>query len=277
MKYGHYDESADIGGWLLSEKFDGFQARWKAERRLLLSSGGNPFNAPDWWLGQLPPVDLVGELVAVDDDVREKSGLLATRGIEVVSRIVTRKSAPSPRALRDLAALRLRTDDLWSHVQFRVFASPDYAVETLLDAVPALPSHALLIPHHRLLPSAADARDQAGAALERVLRAGGEGVVVARPGARWFDDAPGRVQHVLKLKPERRLQNCAVVRWQPGLRNGSLVVTHPAVPREFGVNGLRDEERGWVNGPAFVNVWFALFSEDGIPRHTSLRKGGCTA
>ncbi len=49
-----------IDGWLMSEKLDGVRAYWDGSR--LLSRQGNPFAVPDWFIQDLPPFELDGEL-----------------------------------------------------------------------------------------------------------------------------------------------------------------------------------------------------------------------
>ena len=44
-------------GWLLSEKFDGYRARWIPERRMFLSRNQKEFIAPDWFKDAMPDVD----------------------------------------------------------------------------------------------------------------------------------------------------------------------------------------------------------------------------
>ena len=51
-------------GWLLSEKFDGYRARWIHEKRIFLSRNQKEFIAPEWFKDAMPDVDLDGELFA---------------------------------------------------------------------------------------------------------------------------------------------------------------------------------------------------------------------
>ena len=51
-------------GWLLSEKYDGYRARWIPERQVFLSRNQKVFNAPDWFKGAMPDINLDGELFA---------------------------------------------------------------------------------------------------------------------------------------------------------------------------------------------------------------------
>jgi len=51
-------------GWLLSEKYDGYRARWIPERQVFLSRNQKVFNAPDWFKCAMPDINLDGELFA---------------------------------------------------------------------------------------------------------------------------------------------------------------------------------------------------------------------
>lgn len=60
MKANKY-EKQNVSGWLMSEKLNGVFARWTG--RVLLSSNGNEYHAPKWFIDQLPiGVVLEGEL-----------------------------------------------------------------------------------------------------------------------------------------------------------------------------------------------------------------------
>lgn len=55
-----YTAGQPIQGWLLSEKLDGVRAYWNGKE--LISRQGNTFAAPDWFVSDLPPFELDGEL-----------------------------------------------------------------------------------------------------------------------------------------------------------------------------------------------------------------------
>ena len=48
-------------GWLCSEKFDGYRARWIPDKRIFLSRNQKEFIAPEWFKDAMPNVDLDGE------------------------------------------------------------------------------------------------------------------------------------------------------------------------------------------------------------------------
>ena len=51
-------------GWLLSEKYDGYRARWIPDKQVFLSRNQKVFNAPEWFKCAMPNIDLDGELFA---------------------------------------------------------------------------------------------------------------------------------------------------------------------------------------------------------------------
>ena len=51
-------------GWLCSEKFDGYRARWIPDKRIFLSRNQKEFIAPEWFKDSMPNIDLDGELFA---------------------------------------------------------------------------------------------------------------------------------------------------------------------------------------------------------------------
>ena len=62
-----YDkEKHHIDNWLMSEKLDGIRAYWDGKE--LLSKNGNKIYAPTWFLHNLPPFELDGELWTKRDD-----------------------------------------------------------------------------------------------------------------------------------------------------------------------------------------------------------------
>lgn len=58
-------------GWLLSEKYDGYRARWIPERQVFLSRNQKVFNAPDWFKCAMPDINLDGELFAGRDNFQD--------------------------------------------------------------------------------------------------------------------------------------------------------------------------------------------------------------
>ena len=96
MKAEKY-EKQNVVGWSMSEKLNGVFARWTG--RVLLSSNGNEYNAPKWFIDQLP------------SDIMLEGELYIDRGM--LGKIVgtVRKKTP--------------IDSEWRLIKFHVFDAPD--------------------------------------------------------------------------------------------------------------------------------------------------------
>lgn len=67
QKAKNYNENINnISGWYMSEKLDGIRAYWTGKS--LLTKNGNQIYAPDWFIKNLPPFELDGELWTKRDD-----------------------------------------------------------------------------------------------------------------------------------------------------------------------------------------------------------------
>jgi DNA ligase-1 len=151
-------------GWWLSEKLDGVRAIWTGSR--LLSRHGRQFRAPKWFLAKLPKgVRLDGELFAGRGNFGAVVSAIQTKGGD------------------------------WQGIEFHVFDLAEQG--TFEDRVSRLsklrlPAHVKIVPH-RLCGGMSDLD-----ATERaVVAAGGEGLVIRRPGSPY---RPGRVGDVVKVK-----------------------------------------------------------------------------
>lgn len=124
MKGNPAKGTEDIGGWYLSEKIDGIRCFWDGgvsrdhditevpwantgklkEDEVVLATGlwsyyGNPIQAPDWFLNELPCCMLDGELQCGRGNFQDVSSFV-------------RKKKP--------------VDEEWRQVQFSVFSSPQF-------------------------------------------------------------------------------------------------------------------------------------------------------
>lgn len=157
------DIPADVRGWLASEKLDGVRAIWTGTS--LLSRNGRDFRPPPWFTAALPAVSIDGELW------------------------MGRGTFP-----RLLSTMQRRGSD-WCGIRFMIFetctAEP---VEMRIAAVEKLPlpAHAVPVKHFPLRSHAhLDAMEA------DIVNAGGEGVVIRRPGSKY---RPGRAGEIVKIK-----------------------------------------------------------------------------
>ena len=266
-----------IGGWLMSEKLDGFRCIWDGgvtrgmradsvpwanttkDKSIRYSSGlwtryGKVISAPKWWLDQLPNVPLDGELWCGLDD---RQGLASA----------VKKHTP--------------IDGQWEKVKYMVFDSPDPSMWLKPRTISnqhcniTIPNHALAwykdhggkpglgLDVHRmlqandvvqlatqvLLPMVTSEVDIAiSEMLTRVVSKGGEGLMFRNPRTPWI---PERTYDLLKYKP---FDDCEVTvigfSWgketDKGSRNlgrmGALNV-RDNTGHEFLVAGYNDAER----------------------------------
>jgi len=233
----------DVKGWWLSEKLDGVRAYW--DGRQFLSRQGNQFFAPDWYTAGLPNKPLDGEL------------WLGRKAFQRTVSIVRRQDV----------------SQLWRELRFLIFDAPACSgvfenrlayVERLLKS--HRPAFASVV-HHYHCRGSEHLEDE----LERIVAAGGEGLMLRQPGSRY---EPNRSSTLLKVK---RFQDAEarVIGYQPGTgrhkgRLGALLV-QLLDGTEFAVGtGFTDAER--ENPPPVGNVITVRFQEltdRGVPRFPS--------
>ena len=214
---GTYRGDIDVAEYWVSEKLDGVRARWDGSA--LLSRNGNRFNAPAWFVAAFPPTPLDGEL------------WMGRGTFETVSGLV-RRTRPS-------------ADD-WRRVRFMVFDLPadpaDFSgrLRRLRAIFAEIESPYVALIHQFRLTS----HDALMAELDRVVSAGGEGLMLHRGSARY---RAGRTNDLLKV---RRYEDAeaVVVDHLPGRGRyagmlGALLVEMPDGRRFRLGAGFSDEER----------------------------------
>jgi DNA ligase-1 len=155
---------SDVTGWWASEKYDGVRAIWTGSK--LVTRHGKNLNPPAWFIAGLPA------------DVRLDGELWMGRG--------------TFDALR--STIQHKGSD-WRGVYFMVFDLADIGTfedrNSDLVFLP-LPAHFKKITHHELT-----GHDQLDAMETNIVNAGGEGVVIRRPGSEY---RPGRSGDIIKVK-----------------------------------------------------------------------------
>ena len=241
---GVYRRDIDVTRYWVSEKLDGVRARW--DGAALHSRRGNRFNAPPWFVEGFPNVPLDGEL-------------WAGRGtFEMLSGIV-RRTRPD--------------EDAWRRVRFMVFDLPaDTAdfngrLRRLRDLFAGRRSpHIGLVEQFRVADHA-----ELMAILDRVVAAGGEGLMLHDGNARY---RAGRTNDLLKLKRHDDAE-AVVIAHLPGRGKyagllGSLLVETPDGRRFRLGSGFSDDERRRPP-PVGATVTYKYFglTRNGIPRFAS--------
>lgn len=161
----------DPTGWLVSEKLDGVRAFWDGTR-LCFRSGG-VIAAPAWFIAQMPPMPLDGEL-------------WMGRGRFEATSAAVRRAEPR--------------DAEWQALRYGLFELPGGAgtfterAARLSALVAEAGSEPLWAVPQQRLGSAAALQQR----LDEVVAGGGEGLVLHRADAPWVT---GRTPALLKLKP----------------------------------------------------------------------------
>ncbi len=164
-----YDGTQDVQGWLMSEKLDGVRGVWDGEH--LRTKNGNRIYAPDWFIEQLPPFPIDGELWTKRSD------------FENIQSIV----------------LRQVPDKRWQHVTFNIFEVPQQS-GGLLERLGVLQDYLSTNPDSivRIIPQiVVRSKQHVQDALEAVVAQGGEGLVLRKAAMRFYT---GRQNSALKAK-----------------------------------------------------------------------------
>jgi DNA ligase-1 len=208
--------SIDPTGWWMSEKYDGLRGYWDGQK--LWSRKGNLIHAPDYFLAELPrDIALDGELWIGHGKFEETMSIV-------------RSETP---------------DDRWKQVRYMVFDAPQ-APGTFEQRMQFL--RATLSVENRFVRIVAQQRCQGAAQLlaerDRVVREGGEGLMLRQPGSLY---EPRRSPTLLKVKPFDDAE-ATVIAHEPGKgkyagKLGALRVRTDD-GREFSIgSGLSDAER----------------------------------
>lgn len=212
-----YREGIDLSRYWVSEKLDGVRAYWDGNR--LITRGGHPIAAPDWFTSGFPAIPLDGELWMGRGTFETLSGTVR----------------------------RLEPDhDAWRAVSYRVFDLPgmDAPFDERLQALERLPADT---PNPHITPveqfRVADHADLM-ARLETVVAAGGEGLMLHRADSFY---RAGRSDDLLKVKPYLDAE-ARVIAHLPGKGKyegmmGSLLVEEPSGRRFRLGTGFSDAER----------------------------------
>jgi DNA ligase-1 len=159
-------QGADVSGWLMSEKLDGWRLLWDGER--FLSRQGRELNAPEWFKAGMPGVPLDGELFAGRGNFNFIRGMMR---------------------------------DGWHGLTFQVFDAPTaiggYA--SRYDALQsiALPPHAAVVAQ-----CACESTQHLRAYSDEITMCGGEGAVVRDPDAQYIVGRTATIQRHVPQPPE---------------------------------------------------------------------------
>lgn len=241
MHASTWGDTGDVSAYLVSEKLDGVRGHWSGER--LLTRGGHAVNPPEWFTADWPSTPMDGELWLGRGRFAEVSGIVRTR--EPV-------------------------DAEWREVRFMVFDLPAHKgpfeararrIRALLDTV-GVP---WLRPVRQVPVADSDELDDR---LERIVDAGGEGLMLHRRDAHY---RAGRSDALLKYKVSADAE-ARVVAHTPGKGRfrgmlGALVVERPDGLRFRLGTGFSDAQR--ADPPPIgsrVTYRYNGFTANGVPR-----------
>jgi DNA ligase-1 len=233
----------DLAGWWMSEKLDGVRAYWDGKQ--FISRQGNLYHAPDWFVADLPPTPLDGEL------------WLDRKAFQRTVSIVRRQDK----------------SEHWREISYVVFDAP--AIDaTFEDRVAFLrESLAKLKAKHVQLHAHAQCRgvEHLREELARIEALGGEGLMLRQPASKY---EIGRSTTLLKVKSFHDAE-ARVIDHQAGAgrhkgRLGALLV-ELADGTQFSVGtGFSDAQR--ANPPpvgSTITFRYQELSDRGVPRFPS--------
>ncbi len=240
----NYQQGVDVTQYLISEKYDGVRAFWDGKH--LISRQGNTINAPDWFIKNLPKVQLDGELWMERGKFDELSGAV-------------RKDKP--------------IDAEWKNISYQIFELPNAkgTFEARAKRIVEIVKQANL-PH---LKAVAQFRVNDEAALnsrlKQVVKNGGEGLMLHRADAIY---TIGRSDVLLKLKPlfdaEAKVIAHTLGKGKYAGKLGALVVETPQGIRFKLGTGFSDTQR---NHPpqigSLVTYTYKDTTKNGKPKFAS--------
>lgn len=236
-----YEAGIDVSEYWISEKLDGVRGHWDGHR--LVTRGGHPVPAPDWFTAGWPAQPMDGELWLGRGRFAEVSGIVRSQDAG---------------------------DAAWRQVRFMVFDLPAdpgpfqmrvmHMRELVADA-----GVAWLQP---ITQFRVDSADHLDARLDAVVAAGGEGLMLHHRDSRY---RAGRSEHLLKYKPYQDAE-ARVVGHTAGTGKytgmlGALIVERPDGLRFRIGTGFSDAERA---EPPPVGSWVTYryngLTVNGVPR-----------
>jgi len=233
----------NISGWMMSEKLDGIRGYWDGKQ--LLSRQNKPINAPAWFIKDLPPFALDGELWTTRAD------------FENIQSIVM-DDKPSEK---------------WKEITYNIFEVPNAEgnfTQRLQKAQDYIDAHHLL--HVRIVEQKiCHNSKELKAFLHEVVKKRGEGAVI-KDGSRGYFD--GRSDSVLKVKLAQDMEG-KVIGYKKGVGKNSGLMGSLEVELENGIHlfigsGFSQENR--KNPPALgsiITFKYFGFTKKGKPRFAS--------
>ena len=167
-----YQPGLVVSGWVMSEKLDGVRAYWDGEK--LISRQGTVFTPPLWFIENFPPFELDGELWLGRERFSETTSIVNT----------------------------VIPDQRWKELTYNIFEVPNQKgglmkrLAVLQEYLGEHPNKFIrVIPQNKI-----QSNEQMNFALQRIIDAGGEGLVVRNPKELY---QTGRLESALKVKQKQ--------------------------------------------------------------------------
>ena len=244
-----YEGYAPPVGWLLSEKFDGYRARWIPERQVFLSRNQKIFNAPDWFKCAMPDINLDGELFAGRENFQDMG--VVRKKIPIDEEWINIKyvvyDLPEDNNVFEVRVKNLKnvvdeSNKAWDIFQFsgEIQSSPFNSIES-----PIVFTEQVKIKSVKHLDDI----------YKSVLKNGGEGVMIKDPASHYEDK---RSNYMLKYKPcfdaeavvvdykfghGKYVNMLGAFICKPLINYGNYSVIDPDPDHEFSTSGMNDEVR----------------------------------
>ncbi len=237
----------DVARYLVSEKLDGVRAFW--DGRVLVTRGGHVINAPAWFVEHFPARALDGEL-------------WAGRGQFERTSATVRRQTPD--------------DAEWQQLRYMIFELPqaEGGFRERVRAMQAIVAEAAVPWLQAVEQFTVRDRKELDAKLARVVKAGGEGLMLHRADAPYLT---GRHDALLKMKPQYDAE-ATVVGHLPGKGKYQGMLGALRVRTDAGIefslgSGLSDAVR---RAPppigTIITYRYREVTERGIPRFASYHR-----
>ena len=233
-------------GWLLSEKYDGYRARWLPDQDLFLSRNGKPYIAPEWFKSAMPDENLDGELFAGREHfqsmgvVRKKSpGPEEWIPIKYVVYDLPEEDDTFENRIKKLKKIVEKTKKKWNTIRKNLPA-------------PLCDTECPVVFTDQIVIKSLTHLDEI---YQDVLKKGGEGVMIKDPSS-YYEDK--RSNYMLKYKPcfdaeavvvdykfghGKYANMLGAFICKPLINYGNYSVIDPDPDHEFSTSGMNDEVR----------------------------------
>ncbi len=240
----NYQQGVDVKQYLISEKYDGVRAFWDGKQ--LISRQGNIINAPEWFIKDLPKIQLDGELWMGRGKFDALSGAV-------------RKDKP--------------IDAEWKNISYQIFELPNAKgpFEARAKRIVEIVKQANLPQLNAVAQFRVNDESALKLRLKQVVKNGGEGLMLHRADAVY---TTGRSDVLLKLKPlydaEAKVIGHTAGKGKHAGKLGALLVETPQGIRFKLGTGFSDAQR--ENPPEIgstVTYTFKDTTKNGKPKFAS--------